>query len=287
MEDENNKFIRYDGFDGFESGYETGDDDEGVHALRGSLLAGTTRISFTNEAQWIEAVAKKILPIGFELLLVNVERVVVCWEGQKPEQRVLGPGEKFPNVKKLNEGVPKSKWRTDLNGNLVGPYQAQHVLFLLDEKTLDRYSWPTSTIGGSICVQDIVSKVNWKRRYHGGQHVLPRVLLADTFMKTRYSGARGGRQRPHLIVKEWIILGGGGSPLPAAQPAPQLSGPTSAAAAAPAPNTAKKVEERPLTQEMNDSIPFKQGVADMKGHEAASAASSWDDSIEGLIGPNK
>src|SRR5262245_31331014 len=110
MEDENNKLIRYDGFDGFESGYETGDDDEGVHPLRGSLLAGTTRISFTNEAQWIEAVAKKILPTGFELLLVNVERVVICWEGQKAVQRVVGPGEKFPNKKKLNEGAPKSKW---------------------------------------------------------------------------------------------------------------------------------------------------------------------------------
>jgi hypothetical protein len=55
------------------------------------------------------------------------------------------------------------------------------------------------------------------RRFRG-QHVFPVVSLSDTFWPTRF----GGRQRPHLEIKRWVMLDGGGNALPAPEQ-PKLS----------------------------------------------------------------
>jgi hypothetical protein len=75
------------------------------------------------------------------------------------------------------------------------------------------------------------------RKFRGGQ-VCPVVTLSNTFMNTKF----GGRQRPHLVIKRWIALGGGEQPLPAPE----------AAAGAPGVTT---VEEPSLAEQMDDEIP--------------------------------
>lgn len=284
-----NDLIEMDGFDGFESGYVDAGD-----SYSGNILSGTIRLNFTNDAKWIEAVSKELVPPGLMLLVIDEARVVIRFKDKKPEQRVLAPGEKFPDLKALNDAVPKSEWRTDLNGNLVGPWQAQHVLFFLDEKTLDRYSWPTSTTGGTICVEQIVDKVRWMRRYRG-ERVVPVVQLADTFMKTRYGGASGGRQRPHLIIKRWIRLGGGPelrAPAPVPDKPPPLTdspsvAPSSATPVAPTSPTVapvpQTVSEPSLSEDLNDAIPFRTGSADESGRTASALPVQKDNPIEELL----
>jgi hypothetical protein len=78
---------------------------------------------------------------------------------------------------------------------------------------MDKYSFPTGTIGGSIAVRDLVDKVTWMRRYRGA-HVYPVVVLSDCFMNTRY----GGRRRPNFIIKRWIAFGENQQVLPAVAP---------------------------------------------------------------------
>jgi hypothetical protein len=196
------------------------------------------RLKFTNEATWIDDTDEE-LPAGLELIAIDILRVAQKWVDQLPaETIVLGPGERFPDIAKLNATCPKSEWREGLGGQTQGPWQAQHIIYLLDPKTMTRYSWPTSTTGGAICVRDLVDRVKWMRKYKG-ENVYAVVELSDTFMNTRY----GGRQRPHFLVKRWEKLG------------PQdntLAAPEQAALTKPS-----NVVEKPTAKEVTgDEIPF-------------------------------
>jgi hypothetical protein len=192
------------------------------------------------------------LPGDLELVVVDIARVVQKWRDHQPvETRILAPGEKFPDIKKLNEETPKSEWVEGPDQQLRGPWQSQHVVYLLNPATMDKYSWPTGTVGGSICVRDIVDKTNWMRSFRGSR-VYPVVTLSDKFMNTRF----GGRQRPDLIVKRWITLGGESGKVEAL--------PTTAQPALEKPATdvgARTVEEPSISEDMNDSIPSKGGVS--------------------------
>jgi hypothetical protein len=226
-----------DGFEGFEAGTEGGDQRQGVGVIQGVVL------KFSNEAAW--TVVGQRMPEGLELIAVGIARVVQKWIDQLPaETRVLAPGEKFPDLEKLNNATPRNEWHEDLNGVLCGPWQRQHIVYLLDPATMDRYTFPTGTTGGAIAVRELVEKTTWMRRYRG-QHVCPVVTLSDTFMKTRF----GGRQRPHFIIKRWIELDGDAEK---ALPTPSDGGPRLVENAAaekptPAPVQASPPEKRIAT----------------------------------------
>jgi len=188
-----------DGFDTFE------DAVEGEEGRVSSGLIQGERIAFTNEAEWVVASSGLKLPPDLELLLWDVLRVVNKWPtepGPPIEARVLGPGEKIPDIKKLNKETPKEEWRMGPSGEEEGPYQFQYLVYLFNETTSGRYTWATSTTGGGICVRDCVERTNFMRKYKGTRvHAV--VTLSDTFMSTRY----GGRQRPHFNYVRWIKIG--------------------------------------------------------------------------------
>jgi hypothetical protein len=214
---------RLDGLSGFE-----GDDEA---SGRGPP------IKFTNEAEWLYN--EEELPANLELLVVKAERVVVYWDGDKPDldkTRTLGPKEPWPDITALNAEVPREDWREGPDGNMHGPYQRQYVVHFLNLKTMDKYWWPTSTVGGGICVRDIVERTKWMRAYHRRMDIYPVVQLADVFMPTRF----GGRQRPHLKVIRWITFGGGGG----------------GGEALPAPDTLKQIDPPSAKEATGDSIPF-------------------------------
>jgi hypothetical protein len=183
----------------------------------GRVIQGT-RIAFTNEATWVDSAGQE-LPADLELIVVDIARIVQKWtkDNQPIETIVLAPNQKYPDVRAMNEQCPKSEWR-EWNGQLQGPWQAQHVAYLLDPVTMNKYSWPTGTTGGNICIRELVDKTKMMRRFRG-QHVYAVVKLSDTFMSTRW----GGRQRPDLIIKRWVTLDGSGA-LPPSE-TPTLTGP--------------------------------------------------------------
>jgi len=223
---------RLDGFEGFT------DEVEGDEEQTGRVIQGTL-IKFTNEATW-ETGDGKELSSDLELIVVNVARVVQKWKDGAPvETIVLAPGQKFPDVKKLNEAVPQKEWEEGPDGKPRGPWQAQYIVYMIDlQKTMQRYTWPTGTTGGGIAVRDFVDKVNFMRMYRG-EHVYGVITLGDVFMNTRF----GGRQRPHLnLVRWWKKRDDGDKALPASDP-PKLEGPQEVK-----PPSAKEV--------LDDSIPF-------------------------------
>jgi hypothetical protein len=130
------------------------------------------RVSFSNEAQWLlfdKSVLDKLL------IVANVRRTIVKWSPSKSapvETTFLKPGERFPDLKTRNEETPKAEWIADFNGAPKGPWEAQHVVYLVDPVSIDQYSFPTATGGGGICVRELVDRIQWMRRLkmmaHGG-----------------------------------------------------------------------------------------------------------------------
>jgi hypothetical protein len=182
-----------DGFEAYEDAIESaGDEQSNNQVIKGTLLKFTNEMWVTREGEEISA--------DLELVAVGVCRTVQRWKDQVPvEIIVLQPGQKFPDIEQLNAQTPYEDWTIGPDGKPRGPWQAQHIVYLLNPATMDRFCFPTGTIGGRICVRDLVERTQWRRRFSGA-NVLPVVTLSDTFMKTHY----GGRQRPHFLIKRWI-----------------------------------------------------------------------------------
>jgi hypothetical protein len=228
-----------DGFSGFVQEVE-GDD----RPQSGSVIQGTL-IKFTSEAEWVTGAGDE-MSRERELIAIELLRIAQKWIDQKPvETIIVPPGQKFPNIAAMNEKAPKSEWRENMNGEMVGPWQAQYILYLLDARSLDKFTFPTSTIGGGIAMRLLADKVAWMRKRYPDACMV--VTLGDAFMNTKW----GGRQRPHFNFVRWIGFGGGGAKaLPGSKP-PSEGG------AAPQSETPpwKELKEPSLAEDMNDDLP--------------------------------
>jgi hypothetical protein len=246
-----------DNFAGWEDGVEGDDRPEGAGVIQGSL------VKFSNEAMWVTRDGDE-LSADLELVAVDVARIVQRWQDQAPvETIVLEPHQKFPDLEEMNEKVPRDEWVEGPSGELRGPWQAQHVLYLLDAGPMDKYTFATGTTGGRIAIRELRDKLVWMRRLRG-PNVYPVITLADKFMNTKY----GGRQRPHFVIKRWVRLGGDGGEVEAlppptppkttqqaldefAKPANKPAQQTTAQSELPL----NEVQEPSLAEEMDDEIP--------------------------------
>ena len=222
-----------DGFTGYDDRVEGDDGPQG-----GAVIQGTI-VKFSNEGKWITGDGDEMSP-DHELVTVDVARIVQKWINQKPEETIfVAPGEKFPDVAEMNEKAPRSEWRENLNGEMVGPWQKQVVLYLVDLQTLDKFTYPTSTTGGSIAIHELCDKVKWMRRRRPDANAV--VTLSDVHMNTRF----GGRQRPHFKIVRWIGFDGEGA----------LSTPKPLALEGGAAPLVHEVKEPSLKEQMNDDLP--------------------------------
>ena len=112
---------------------------------------------------------------------------------------------------------------------------------------MDKYTFPTGTVGGRRAVGELRDKLVWMRRLRG-PNVYPVVPLSDTFMKTRF----GGRQRPHFKIVRWVRLGGEGGEVKALPPPPATQ---TLAQQTTAPSDVPLVPEPSLREELNDDLP--------------------------------
>jgi hypothetical protein len=224
-----------DGFEGYEDGVEGVDRPEGAGLIRDTLL------KFSNEAVWVTRDEEEIAS-DLELIAVNVIRVVQRWQDGKPvETIILEPHQKFPDITEMNEKVPREDWLEGPDGHPRGPWQAQHILYLLDPASMGKFTYPTGTVGGRIAISELVDKTVWMRRTRGS-NVYAVVTLADKHMKTKF----GGRQRPHFEIVRWVRLGGEGEGDVQALPAPTPAAPQTSVTSVPEPSPA---------EDFNDDLP--------------------------------
>jgi hypothetical protein len=184
---------------------------------------------------------------------IGTRNVVNKWprdNTKPPLVRVLEPGERFPNFAKLNAECDRSEWREEF-GALVGPYSGQHCIYFIDDN-YRRYTWagPTTTIGSSIAVGELVDDIRLARKFRG-ENVFAVVELSHKDFRTGY----GMRQRPKLLVKRYVVLGldrVGALPNPDTPPAATAA----LAASGGAPADAKPVAPLTVSEEVGDTIPW-------------------------------
>jgi hypothetical protein len=229
-----------DNFAGWEDGIEGSDRPQG-----GGIIQGV-KIKLSNTAAWLQRDDEE-MPPNLELIAINVLRVVQMWGADgmpvNEETIILEPHQMFPDIEAMNEKVPRSKWVEGPDGQMRGPYQASHVLYLLDPQSMDKYSYPTSTVGGRIAIRELRDKIMWMRRLRG-PNTYPVIILSTTFMNTRF----GGRERPHFKIVRWVRLGGEGGEVEALPP------PAHPTTSPPEPPL-NEVAEPSLQEDLNDSLP--------------------------------
>jgi hypothetical protein len=195
-----------DGFDDAEDRVEGEDEQHSGRVIQGEKL------TFSNDFVWLAGDDEEI-PQTLELCVIDTQKVVQKWIDQVAVDIIwVPPQQKWPDIDKLNDACPKTEWRKDFNGNLVGPWQRSRVTYFVNLDSMQKYTWPTGTVGGDICIRDFRDRVKMMRKLRG-ERVFAIVTLGDCYMSTRF----GGRQRPDLKIVRWIILGPDGR---------ALSGPT-------------------------------------------------------------
>ena len=196
-----------DGFSGWEDGVEGDDCPQSSGIIKG------TKIKFSNNAIWLRRDDTELPDI--ELIPVFILRVVQTWgkDNRPIEEKtiILEPHQKFPDIEKMNEKVPRKDWVEDYNGNLVGPIQGSHVVYFIHLATMEQYTFiaPITTIGSVLATSDLRDKIVWMRKVRcppgTPQNVYPTIKLDKTWMKTRHPG--GGRWRPHfqILPDRWCV----------------------------------------------------------------------------------
>ena len=252
-----------DGFSGWEDGVEGDDCPQSSGIIKG------TKIKFSNNAIWLRRDDTELPDI--ELIPVFILRVVQTWgkDNRPIEEKtiILEPHQKFPDIEKMNEKVPRKDWVEDYNGNLVGPIQGSHVVYFIHLATMEQYTFiaPITTIGSVLATSDLRDKIVWMRKVRcppgTPQNVYPTIKLDKTWMKTRHPG--GGRWRPHfqILPDRWVRFGsestGMALPSPESLPITAQQAPDKPAQQITAepelPLTT--VKEPTLAEEMGDEIP--------------------------------
>ena len=136
------------------------------------------------------------------LIVANCRRVLTKWGKEKrPVETIfLKAGEKIPDLEKRNEETPKSEWIEGFDHKPKGPWEAQHVVYMVDPVSIDQYTYPTATIGGGIAVRELIDRILWMRRFKGNA-VYPIVQLATRPMSIQRGTAT--RPRPHFEIVSW------------------------------------------------------------------------------------
>lgn len=192
------------------------------------------------DGQWTDADGTAFGPDTM-MLALGTTMCLQRWENQKPVKTIRKiSNEPLPDVDELNAKIPKEDWELGLNDEPRPPWVRQHVVYLINPDLAALYTYINSTVGASIAVDRLKSKVMWMRQLRGA-HVVPLVKLDSKPMKTRF----GKKLRPEFTILEWRQLGRVGE-ANQAQIAHQPDGK----------DGLQPVEPASVQEELNDEIPY-------------------------------
>jgi hypothetical protein len=182
-------------------------------------------ISFGNDGKWRLRDKSELTKT---LIVANCRRAITKWgKDKRPigKPTFLRAGEKIPDLKKRNAETPQSEWVEDFNGKPKGPWQAQHIVYLVDPVSIDQYTYPTATVGGEIATRELIDRILWMRRFKGNA-VYPIVELSMRPMSIQRGTSF--RPRPHFEIVKWTKFETDEAPAIAASDPRQLPAQTTA-----------------------------------------------------------
>jgi hypothetical protein len=183
-----------------------------------SLIIGT-KVKFGNDAKWYAG--DEVIPPDRQFVVIEIARAVQKWVPgvRRPESRILGHDEKFPNVVRLNNAEPREMWR-EAFGQLRGPFENVFLIYLCDPATYQGFTIPFATTGGHLASKELKDCCR-RAQLMQGPHIRALVTLGHVWMPTGY----GGRERAHFNILKYILFGPKKpDPALAATPTPQLAG---------------------------------------------------------------
>jgi hypothetical protein len=186
-------------------------------------------------AEWLDNYERKVT--GREMIITDIIRRNVKWLNNAiVDGHDLGPGEKFPDTDKQNEGCDESEWR-EFYGEDVGPWSNGHVVTFLDPETGLAYWWPTQTTsqGATWTIRDLAADIKRMREFRTAL-VYPKAKLVTVVMKSK---KYADTNRPFLETTDWVVRMPDGG-VAAAPDMPKLT----------------RAEPVTLAEEAKDKIPY-------------------------------
>lgn len=216
------------------------------HGQSRRVIIGTKAV-ITKQGEWINGSTKEPLQEDLKLIVVEIARAIQKWEGDLPVDdctRFLDQHEAVPELDMMNEAIPKKEWGEGPDGKPRGPWQFQWLVYLLDPKSMAKYTYAFNTTGGRMALEALTDATRSKRLLTRQPNWFPVVLLRDTiFVSKRF----GDIPRPHFEIVDWVMLGGA--------PAPTLA-PASPKASLEDKSDGRVAEGKTLREELDDDINF-------------------------------
>ena len=199
--------------------------EAGERQIRGTLLKFTDR-------RW--TAGKEAAPVedGTRLVALATSAMWVRWEDGKPaEYRMREPGRRLPNRDELDH-LDESLWEEGPGGEPQDPWRNTRLVYLVDPRTAEAYTFSTSSWGGRSAVTDLGDQI--VRMRSARPDAVPIVELRSAEMPTRF----GRKSKPLFKIVGWKMA--------------------DAAEAAPVERVlpAAKAEQQLGRREMDDEIPF-------------------------------
>jgi hypothetical protein len=192
-------------------------DDDGYG---GSLPSQSVRnyARWTDTAGWFD---RDGVPLPAAMLVPAINEGLQKWKNNVPE---FIWGKPLPDPQQLNNTIPKTEWEKGLNNEMRPPWERIIAVILVDPSTGAVYRYTSSTVGARIAFDALREAVVTMRMLRGVK-VIPIVNLDERPFKTK----KGMRKRPHFQIVGWKFPGEDDKAI-STKPAPQLSGPSTAAA---------------------------------------------------------
>jgi hypothetical protein len=142
-----------------------------------------------------------------KLIALSTAMALQHWKDKQPVETIIKkPGEPLPDLDELNSKIPKKQWELGDDKKPRPPWVRQHIVYLLNPINAGLYTYIHNTVGASIAVDRLKTKVMWMRSLRGA-NVVPIVQLSSAPMKTKH----GQKLRPDFTIVDWSQLGGGES----------------------------------------------------------------------------
>jgi len=121
-----------------------------------------------------------------------------------------------------------------MDGKPRAPWVLQHVVYLLDPRSAESFTFLNSTWGARIAVDRLADRMENMRKLRGG-NPHPVVKLESRKMKTKF----GEKPRPEFTITKWVDMPGGGD-IRAIEHKPDI----------------KAIAPPTVSEELNDEIPW-------------------------------
>jgi hypothetical protein len=194
----------------------------------------TIRGTLLEFADWRWTSGKEATPVedGTKLVALATAAMWVRWENGKPvEYRMREPGRRLPDREELGYD-DQSEWEAGPSGEPQDPWRNTRLVYLVDPKTAEAYTFSTSSWGGRGAVTDLGDQITRMRTVHAD--AVPIVELRAAEMPTKY----GRKSKPVFKIVAWRTADTGAT-VPAER---QI--------------TAQKAKQEVDDREIDDEIPF-------------------------------